>query len=312
MTPRLAAPVIASLLLLSACGEHKGSASQVVAKVNKEEISVHQVNAVLARAGNVPDEQRKAAGKQVLDRLIEQELLVQKSKETKLDRDPGVLQALESARKEILSRAYLEKLAAAIPHPTAEEMHTYYTQHPELFSERRIFSFNEIEAVGGDNVAKGLQSQPEKIKSLSDVIDWLKQQNIEFKTGSVTRAAEQMPLELLPRFNQLKDGQVAIVPSANNHVMILQLAASKAAPMDEKAATPFIDQYLFKQRVSERVGKETQDLRAAAKIEYLGEFAQAKTEASKASTTPAAKAPATATAATPEASALEKGVAGLK
>lgn len=71
MRSRLALSLIASAIMLAACGDHKSGASQVVAKVNKEEISVHQINAVLARAGNIPEEQRKAASTQVLERLPE-------------------------------------------------------------------------------------------------------------------------------------------------------------------------------------------------------------------------------------------------
>ena len=312
MSSRLALSLIASAITLAACGDHKSGASQVVAKVNKEEISVHQINAVLARAGSIPEEQRKTASKQVLDRLIDQELLVQKAKDSKLDREPNVVQALEGARREILSRAYLEKITTTLPHPSAEEIHTYYTQHPELFAERRIYAFNEIEAVGGPELAKGLQSNPDKIKSFNDIIDWLKQGKVEFKTGSVTRPAEQMPLELLPRFNQMKDGQVAIVPSPNNRVLILQLAASKPAPLDEKAATPFIDQFIFNQRRNERMAKEAKDLRAEAKIDYLGEFAQSAKEATSspaAANPPAVAAPAASSTGD---DAVTKGLAGLK
>ena len=43
-----------------------------------------------------------AARREVLDRLVDQELAVEKAIEKKLDRSPEVLLALENARREIL------------------------------------------------------------------------------------------------------------------------------------------------------------------------------------------------------------------
>ena len=71
--------------------------TQIVAKVNGDEISVHQLNFQLSRVGQIPQEQTKQVSKQVLDRLVEQQLLTQKAIEAKLDRDPQVLQVLEGA-----------------------------------------------------------------------------------------------------------------------------------------------------------------------------------------------------------------------
>ena len=105
----------AVIIVLAGCGDSdkKKAATQVAAKVNREEISVHQINAVLSRAGNLSPEQAKQAGADVLDKLIEQELLVQQSIEKKLDRDPKTMQALEAARRQILAQAYLEQLAGS-------------------------------------------------------------------------------------------------------------------------------------------------------------------------------------------------------
>jgi hypothetical protein len=72
--------------------------------------------------------------------------------------------------------------------------------------------------------------------------------------------------------------------------------------MDEKAATPFIEQFLLNRKRAELAEAELKQLKGRASIEYLGDFAQAA-EAAPAAAPAKAAAPATH---------IEKGVAGLK
>ena len=126
---RTTAVVMAAVAaLLAGCGDRKKDkvASQTAARVNKEEITVHQINLVLQAQRALPPEQAASAGRQVLERLIDQELTLQKASEQKIDRDPKVLAQIDAARREIISRAYLERIGAGAPHPTAEEIKQYY------------------------------------------------------------------------------------------------------------------------------------------------------------------------------------------
>lgn len=304
-------------LLVGACNDtSKKAASQVAAKVNKEEITVHQINQQLARTPNLKPEQAKDAGTQVLARLIDQELMVQQALESKLDRDPPTVQAIEAARREILARSYLERIAANLPKPAEGDVKDYYAKHPELFAERRIYNFNEIAVQAKpDEVLPGLKEFLGKAKSLAEVGEWLKKQNLPFAGNNATKAAEQLPLELLPRFHQMKDGQIALVP-AKDSILLIQLATSRLEPIDEKAATPVIQQFLFNQHKVEAVENELKSLREKAKIEYVGEFApMAKADTAAPASAPATAPPAPTTAKNGKADlsdAMSKGVAGLK
>jgi EpsD family peptidyl-prolyl cis-trans isomerase len=126
--------------LLTACGKKDDKdkpASQTAAKVNKEEITVHQINFVLQQQRGLVPEQAASASKQILERLIDQELALQKAEDQKIDRDPRVVQQIEAARRDIISRAYLEKIASGAPKASPAEIKAYYDAHPALFKERR-------------------------------------------------------------------------------------------------------------------------------------------------------------------------------
>lgn len=316
--------VLVSLAALSGCGgdDKKKPASQVAAKVNKEEISVHQINAVLSRAGNISQEQAKQASAEVLEKLIEQELLLQKAMEKKLDRDPKTMQALEASRRQIIAQAYLEQLAGGVAKPAADEIKTYYESHPELFSERRIYRLQEIVAAVPADQRPAVQDVIAKSKSMNDVASWMKANNVKFAANVATKPAEQLPLEILPRLHQMKDGQVAAFPNPNG-LLILQLVASQTAPVDQAAATPMIEQFLGNKKRSEMVTKEVAALRSEAKIEYVGAFAKPESApaAAAAPAAPSAQAAPSTSAEKPKesgasggvsAESISKGVAGLK
>lgn len=261
------------VMLVAACGGGEKKATQVAAKVNNEEISVHQINSALSRAGNLTPEQAKLASKEVLEKLIDQELLVEKAMSKKLDRDPRTMQAIEASRRQILAQAYMQNLVAAVAKPTGEEVKAYFDKHPELFSARRIYRFQQINVAIGRDQQTALQQRMASAKSLNDVLAWLKEQKIQFAGDVATKAAEQLPMEMLPKFNQMKDGQVVVV-GGEKGVQLLQLLASQPASIDLATATPAIEQFLSNQRRGELAEKEIKQLRGSAKIAYLGDFAK--------------------------------------
>jgi EpsD family peptidyl-prolyl cis-trans isomerase len=286
------------LPLLAACGKtgsEKLPATQVAVKVNGDEISVHQINQALARAGRLTPDQAAAAGKQILEQLIDQQLLVQKSLEKKLDRDPDVLNALEASRRQILSQAYLEK---AVPvdsaKPAPEDVKKFYDAHPELFAQRRIYRLQELTVALTAEQMPALRSEVDKTKNLNDITVWLRGNNIRYNANAAVRAAEQLPQEMLPHLAQMKDGDIGVSQTAGG-VTVLQLVASQSVPLAEAEAKPFIEKFLINQKRTELASDEMKQLRQSAKLEYMGDFV--KTAAG----TPAASVPATPAAASPAA-----------
>jgi EpsD family peptidyl-prolyl cis-trans isomerase len=270
------AAVIVGVLALAACNRNKDpAASQAVAKVNKEEITVSQINQVLAQQRAIPPAQAASAGKLVLERLIDQELDVQKAADQKLDRDPRVVQAIEAARRELLARAYLDKIAQGAPKPTPAEVKAYYDAHPALFSHRRIYTFQEISIVVPPEQADAVRGKLEQAKDLPEFTGWLKSAGYRYAVNEATRGAEQLPLANLDRISAMKDGESLVQPTPSG-VNVIYLATSRVEPVDQQRAAPAIEQFLLNERKRKLVEDDRKALRANAKIEYLGAYAGAK------------------------------------
>lgn len=311
------AAVVISLgiaLPMASCGkDDKKNATQVAAKVNSSEISVHQVNFVLGRSGvsNPTPEQAAQLRKAAVERLIDQQLAVDEALEKKLDRQPDVVMALEMARREVLARAYLEQLNAAQPKPTEDEAKKYYADHPALFSQRRIFNVQELIVPTASGTLAAVKELVAAKKPIEDIAAFLKGRNIQFNAGAAQRTAEQIPLEVLPRIHALKDGEMTVIETPQAFTVV-RVAASASQPVTEAQAIPRIQQFLANMRGSEAAGKDVKRLREKAKITYEGDFAPSAAPAANAAP---AKAPDVPKADAPAPSSdpnMEKGLRGLK
>lgn len=278
----LACFALALAALLGGCGDKRDAvANPTAAKVNKDEITLNQINFVLQQQRGLKPEQVEAAGRQILERLIDQQLTLYKADELKLDRDPRVLQQLEASRREILARAYLDKIGEAAPKPTPEEIRKYYDDKPALFSERRIYSIQEIAIEARPEQVVELRERLSGAKNINEFVEYLKTNDYRFAGNQAVRAAEQLPLNSLDAISRMKDGQAMVVP-ASSGVQVVLLAGSRSQPVSEDQARPAIEQYLLNERKRKLAEEEIKALRAAAKVEYVGKFAPAAASAASA------------------------------
>ena len=292
-TFRAACIALVAMLLIAGCGDKKDKpASQTAAKVNKEEITVHQISFALQQQRGLKPEQADTASKQILERLIDQELAVQKAVELKLDRDPLVVQQLEAAKREIVARAYVERIGEAAEKPTAEEVQKYYAERPALFKDRRIYSIQEIAIDATPEQVQGLRDKLSAAKNISEFIEMLKAGGFKFSGNQAVRAAEQLPLASLDSFAKMRDGQ-AMLNTSPTGVQVIVLAGSRSQPVTLENARPAIEQFLLNERRRELVVKDIKALRDAAKIQYVGKYAEGAALAAS----PVASAPVPASAA---------------
>lgn len=279
----VAAVVVMGALVLSACGGEKGGdtpPSQTAAKVNRAEVTVHQINFALQQR-QVPRDQAEAASKEVLERLIDQELSVQKAIELKVDRDPKVVQQVEAARREILSRAYVERISNSVAEPTSAEISDYYNKNPTLFKDRKVFKFQELTIRSSPEQVEELSAALTAAKNFAAFLEGLKAKGVKYVSAQVVRASEQLPMGRLDTFAKLKEGDTVVIPGPPG-MQVLMLLGAESRPVEEGAVRVAIAQFLLNERQKKMIENDINALRSSAKIEYVGDYAKSADEASNA------------------------------
>ena len=317
LSPIPAAVLSLTLCLAAGCSQQQSEAqaTQVVAKVNGDEISVHQVNNALAQMRNVSPENVDKARQEVLDKLINQQLAVQQAEESHLDRSTEVMMKIDAAKREILTRAYLSQVVASLPKPSEEEAKTFYQEHPALFAERRIYNLHEIVLENPHPPADEIRALVAG-KSPDEIASALQQRSIPFNASSGTRAAEQIALPILGSLAKVKDGETSVIETPEA-LVILHVDTSRSAPVSEEAAMQRIPQYLANNRAKQAITEELDRLKAKADIQFMNQTASAEAATGTAQAGNKGRAAAKAAPTQPQPaeadaqSSTAKGIAGL-
>jgi EpsD family peptidyl-prolyl cis-trans isomerase len=280
-TPSITAPArlgalalaAAAILALAACQKKEAAATQAAAKVNGDEITVQQIEFAMRQQRGLRPDQADAASRMVLDRLIDQQLEVQKAEQMKLDRDPQVVQTLEALRREVLARKYIETITEQAAKPSAADVKNFYDGHAAMFAERKAFTFQRVDIQAPPERRAAIVDKAQSTQSASELTDWLKAQKLMFNTSPMSTESEKLPPAILEKVSKLKEGQSIALPVGMG-VAVLTLQAVKPAPKTLEEARPQIEQQLSAETRRNAMSNAAKDLRKDAKIEYKGKFAE--------------------------------------
>lgn len=307
--------LLAVIVLLAGCGVDGESRNPAVAAtVNNAEISAQQLSRMASPQGRI----LLPAGGQddlaVLERLIDEELIVQKALQRHLERDPEVARELEASRRGILVRAYLDRVVGPVEASSAQEIQAFYDAHPALFSARRIYELQEIVVQLEGGHFEALRTVVAGARGLEGVLDWLNERGLVVQATKAVRAAEQLPIERLEAFARMRSGQVAL-SSTPTGARLIHLVSARSEPLDIAAAGPLIEEYLMNHRMVEAARAELARLRGSARIQYGNDFTPSESAQSASSGSPKVSDGAAKSALDPSEpvqAAFERGVAGLK
>jgi EpsD family peptidyl-prolyl cis-trans isomerase len=277
---RIGAVAVAAVAatLLVACGQKKDLApadatgSEVVAKVNGDELTASQLALALLKQRGMRPDAGDAAAKQVLDQLIDEQIVAQKAVAAKLDKDPKVVTQIESARRDILARRFLESAAETAAKPADDAVQKFYDSRPALFAQRKVYTLQRLDIQAPDDRRTEIDAHVQSLKTSAELTDWLKAQKLPFTTKQEQDASEQLPPAVLDKLATLKEGESTVVPSQFG-VSALTLVSSTSAPKTLADARPAIEQFLANQGRRELIMNMQKTIRDGAKVEYLGRFA---------------------------------------
>jgi EpsD family peptidyl-prolyl cis-trans isomerase len=226
----------------------------------------------LTRLPEQPAERAGEATARALDKAIDQELLVQGALDKKLDKDPRISQAIENARRQILAQAYVDRVVAPATASSNKEIREFYQRNPALFAQRRVYRFQEVSVEAPADKLEPLKEHASSAKDVGQLTAWLKEQKVPFNVAVAVRPAEQVPLQYLPRLAEMKDGDIAVLPTPRG-ASVLQLVHAQEAGLSEAQAAPVIERFLASRRRLQLAEQHVARLREKAKIEYLGDYA---------------------------------------
>jgi peptidyl-prolyl cis-trans isomerase C len=288
---KTAIAILVCSTLVVGCGgdkDEKKAPSQVLAKVNDKEITVLQLNYLLARQPKADNETKQM----LLNNLVEQELLVQQAETLKLDRNPDVLQSVEFAKRQVLAQSAIEKLIGQRSESTPADVSKFYQEHKNIFADRHIFDI-DVFLVKATDMTNSANLALETSGNGATTKQILEKDNIKFKQTQAKRAAEEMPEVVLVKLMEIKPGDIVKVPDNNGNLVLMQLINKTEAPISEADAEKSIRQLLANTKIQNDAKNKIDNLKTTAKIEYLQKFADLKAEAAPTTSSATSTEPAT-------------------
>ena len=253
--------------MMVGCQSKEGAtpSSQVVAKVNGDEITVHQINAELQHLhGAIPNTQ--TVTKRVIDGLVDRQLLVQEAIKLNIDRTPEVQQLVDAARAQIYAQAYLSRKTASIKPASDADINQFIQAQPGLFSQRKIFETTDV--VFANNPDKvDYQKLQAQVTNLEELKTWLETNHISYDVATEKLPSEALPSQALTMLAQVKQGDLlfmrddlkVIVRSVNNIV---------ESPLNESQSVAVAQKIINNKQREQFIQNELSRLRKLSKIDY--------------------------------------------
>lgn len=249
-------------------------ASQIAARVNDKEISIHQVQARIEAQPALAQQLGDKAYDRVLDSLVEQELAAQAARTAGLEQTPKVVQAIELAKREVLAKAYQDQLAAKATFPDEQAITAYFEAHPELFSQRKQYELQETLLTLPAEQITSVKSRVEAMSSAAELNALVGQSGWTRQVRSGTQWAETLPMDVLPQLASRKVGQSVVLPRPDG-LLILTVLRTELSPYGLAQVRAAIRDALHVQNRKEALRKGMDSLRQQAKIQKLSSTASA-------------------------------------
>ncbi len=275
-------------LLVSGCSkEPKG---QVVAVVNGEEISMQELNAEL-QGVRVPDSaDRKALRREILERLIDRKLIVQRAREQGIDKTPEYISQQRRLDENLLVSMLGQRVAQTVPQPDGRDVSQYIADNPTMFAQRQRLLLDQVQFEAPKDINRLMDLR--NAHSLEDMVVGLQKLGVAFTRGKGVIDTGRLDPQLMQKIDQLPAGEPFVLPSNGQFVASVIIGREAiATPNDiaRQAAAEAVRRRALIQESKAQIARARTD----AKIDYQPGFEpEKKAAAAKPVAAPAPAAPA--------------------
>jgi EpsD family peptidyl-prolyl cis-trans isomerase len=268
---RLAGGAMIATLLLAGC--HKEPKGQVVAIVNGDEISMQELNAEL-QGVRIPDNvDRKVLRKEILERLIDRKLIVQKAKDQGVDKTPDYVAQKRRLDDNLLVSMLGQKIAQTVPVPDDRDINQYINDNPSLFAQRQRLLLDQLQFDAPKDVKRLLALRD--AHSLDAVAAGLQQLGISFTRGKGVIDTGRLDPQLMKKINELPAGEPFILPSSGKFVASVIISRDTIGTPSDVARAVATEAVRRRALVKESQAQVVR-ARKEAEIQYQSGFEPAK------------------------------------
>ena len=261
--------------LLTGCGGEKDNArksTQVVAKINGEEVTIYQLNEVLSKVRvQVTEENQDEVKKKALENLIDQTLVLQAAKKVQLDRNPEVLTALEDAKRRVLVDAYVKRTLQDVAKPTIQAVEAFYNERPQIFADRSLFVYTKLTIPAEKEAIEALVEELKAVKTIDELLPILDKKGVAYKQMVEAKTSETLPAALLAPLNVLKVADVGYLKLSDG-LLVIVLDKKIPQPITFEQAKASIENQLHQQNRKQAAEGLVKSLKESAQIELVGDF----------------------------------------
>ncbi len=201
---------------------------QVVAQVNGEEITIHELNVEIARLNIPADADRRPIEENVLRSIVSRKIFEQKAKAIGLDRSPEVLLDIRRTRSALLAQAYLRSRSGERPAVSRREAQQYVLDNPVLFANRTYYIFDSI-VVPTTDLTEELKDQYEASGNLNDIESDLLSKETQHQRRPYTIYSETLPAAMIEKMPELQRDRTVFFLVQGATTFITQYQESRPA-----------------------------------------------------------------------------------
>lgn len=254
-------------LMASAC--QKKASGQTVAVVNGEEITSSELNDALSNDKVAAGASTKEIRAAELQKLIDRKLIVQQARSDGLDKTPEFVNQQRRMTEDLLLNLLIGKRLSTSQVPSANEIASYETTHPQMFAGREIWTLDQIAYPLPKDAA--LSAKLVAAKTLPEIAQILTSSGVQFTRGSRKVDTAVFPNEVYAQVTRVAPGEPFIAGGTDQAVANV-ISAREPAPLSGDQARSLALNGMRKDDATKIIQDRVKDLRGKAKIEYQPGF----------------------------------------